>query len=44
VMLDSYDTARRVAGIPGATMRLLPEAGHLLPDQTAAALDFLRQP
>lgn len=42
VMLDSYDTARRVAEIPGATMRLLPEAGHFLPDQTDAVLDFMR--
>jgi pimeloyl-ACP methyl ester carboxylesterase len=43
VMLDSHDTARRVAEIPAATMRLLPEAGHLLPDQTAVVLDFLGQ-
>jgi pimeloyl-ACP methyl ester carboxylesterase len=41
VMLDSYDTARRVSEIPQATMRLLPEEGHLLSDQTSAVLDFL---
>lgn len=28
--------------MPDATVHLLPEVGHLLPDQSATLLDFLR--
>jgi pimeloyl-ACP methyl ester carboxylesterase len=39
---DSRATARRFAAtVPGATVRLLPRAGHLLPDQTESILGFL---
>jgi pimeloyl-ACP methyl ester carboxylesterase len=42
VMIDAEQTARRLAAnVPSATVRLLPDAGHLLPDQTAMVLDFL---
>jgi len=41
--LDSYDTRRRLEhAAPHATVNLLPDAGHGLPRQTAAVLDFLR--
>jgi len=44
-MLDSHDTKRRLeALVPDATVHLLPEVGHLLPDQSATLLDFLRDP
>jgi pimeloyl-ACP methyl ester carboxylesterase len=44
-MLDAHQTKRRLeAAVPHATARLLPEAGHLLPDQTATILDFLHSP
>lgn len=42
VMLDHHDTGRRLhSTVPHAEVRLLPEAGHLLPDQTPAILEFL---
>jgi hypothetical protein len=42
VMIDAERTARRLAAnVPRATVRLLPDAGHLLPDQTTTLLDFL---
>jgi pimeloyl-ACP methyl ester carboxylesterase len=42
VMIDAEQTARRLtANVSSATVRLLPDAGHLLPDQTATLLDFL---
>lgn len=42
-MLDSHETRRRLAhAVPGATVRLPPDAGHLVPGQTAAVLEFLR--
>ncbi|SDH13448.1 alpha/beta fold hydrolase [Nonomuraea jiangxiensis] len=41
-LLDSYDTRRRLARLlPHADVRLLPEAGHLLPAQTREIQDFL---
>jgi pimeloyl-ACP methyl ester carboxylesterase len=44
-MLDSHETKRRLeAMVPDATVHLLPEVGHLLPDQSATLLDFLRNP
>ena len=44
-MIDSYETERRLtATVPHATVHLLPEAGHLLPDQTETVLRFLRSP
>ncbi|WP_157250323.1 alpha/beta fold hydrolase [Nonomuraea typhae] len=39
--LDSRETARRLAHLPNATVRLLPDAGHLLPPQTTETLAFL---
>jgi len=42
-MLDSYETERRLtATVPHATVHLLPESGHLLPDQSETVLRFLR--
>jgi pimeloyl-ACP methyl ester carboxylesterase len=42
VMLDAPGTARRIeAHVPRATVHLLPEAGHLLPDPATTVLDFL---
>jgi hypothetical protein len=44
-MLDSYETERRLtATVPHATVHLLPESGHLLPDQTQTVLRFLHSP
>jgi pimeloyl-ACP methyl ester carboxylesterase len=44
-MTDARATARRIeATVPRATVRLLPDAGHILPDQSAAVLDFLGSP
>ena len=44
-MIDSYETERRLsANVPHATVHLLPESGHLLPDQTETVLRFLRSP
>jgi hypothetical protein len=44
-MIDSYETERRLtANVPHATVRLLPESGHLLSDQTETVLRFLRNP
>lgn len=44
-LLDSYETERRLsANAPHATVHLLPESGHLLPDQTETMLPFLRSP
>ncbi|GAB1692302.1 alpha/beta fold hydrolase [Krasilnikovia sp. M28-CT-15] len=41
-MLDSRDTARRLAAAaPHAVVRLLPDAGHLLPDPAVPVRDFL---
>jgi pimeloyl-ACP methyl ester carboxylesterase len=40
-MLDSYQTRQRLE-LAGKTVRLLPEAGHLLLNQTQRILDFLR--
>ncbi|MFG1703081.1 alpha/beta fold hydrolase [Nonomuraea sp. M3C6] len=41
-LLDSYDTRRRLARtVPGADVRLLAEAGHLLPAHTQEITDFL---
>jgi pimeloyl-ACP methyl ester carboxylesterase len=42
-MLDSFDTRRRLErAVPHATVRLLPNAGHLLLGQSGVVLDFLR--
>jgi pimeloyl-ACP methyl ester carboxylesterase len=42
-LLDSADSRRRLERCaPRLTVRLLPEAGHFLPDQTVAVLEFLR--
>jgi hypothetical protein len=46
-MLDSYETERRLtATVSHATVHLLPESGHLLPDQTQTqtVLRFLCSP
>jgi pimeloyl-ACP methyl ester carboxylesterase len=40
-MVDSHQTRQRLEQA-GKSVRLLPEAGHLLPDQTQPILDFLR--
>jgi hypothetical protein len=40
-MLDSNETKQRLAEA-GKTVRLLPGAGHLLPDQTQPILPLLR--
>jgi pimeloyl-ACP methyl ester carboxylesterase len=43
IMLDSHESARLLERfVPTATVRLLPSAGHVLVDQTATVLDFLR--
>jgi pimeloyl-ACP methyl ester carboxylesterase len=41
VLLDSAETRRTLERI-GADVRYLPEAGHFIPGQTAAIIDFLR--
>lgn len=42
VMLDAPSTAQQLrAALPGADVRMLPEAGHLLPDRPGPVLDFL---
>jgi pimeloyl-ACP methyl ester carboxylesterase len=44
-MLDSADSARRLAqAVPHAAVCLLPDVGHLIPDQTARIRDFLLRP
>jgi pimeloyl-ACP methyl ester carboxylesterase len=44
VLFDSAETRRRLeANVPGVEIRFYPEAGHLIPGQTAATLDFLRR-
>lgn len=43
VLLDSHETKRRLEQrVPHATVRLLPDAGHVVRDHTAAVLEFLR--
>lgn len=43
VLLDSAGTKRRLeANVPHAEIRYLPEAGHVIPGQRAAILQFLR--
>jgi pimeloyl-ACP methyl ester carboxylesterase len=42
-MLDSFGTRRRLErAVPHATVRLLPDAGHVLLGQSTVVLDFLR--
>ena len=42
-LLDSRGTARRLGRlVPHASVRLLPDAGHVVRNQTTAILDFLR--
>lgn len=44
VLLDSHGTKRRLEQLaPRATVRLLPDAGHVVRDQTAAVLEFLNR-
>jgi pimeloyl-ACP methyl ester carboxylesterase len=44
-MLDSHDTARRLAGtVPHAAVRLLPGVGHSVVGQSEAVLAHLRAP
>jgi pimeloyl-ACP methyl ester carboxylesterase len=44
VFLDSADTKRRLQRVvPHAEVRYLPEAGHVLRDQSAVILEFLRR-
>jgi hypothetical protein len=44
-MLDSAETADRLErAVPHASVCLLPEVGHLIRDQTARVLEFLRRP
>jgi hypothetical protein len=40
-MVDSHQTKQRLEQA-GKIVRLLPDAGHLLPGQTQPILDFLR--
>jgi len=40
-MLNSHQTKRRLE-VAGKTVHLIPEAGHLLPDQTETIMEFLR--
>ena len=43
LMLDSFGTRRRLErAVPHATVRLLPDAGHVLIGQSSVILDFLR--
>jgi pimeloyl-ACP methyl ester carboxylesterase len=45
VMLDSRDTARRLAAtVPHADVRVLPDTGHAIIDQTATILTHLARP
>jgi pimeloyl-ACP methyl ester carboxylesterase len=45
VMIDSYDTARRLEQcVPDAAVHLLPAAAHSIVSQTATILDFLHGP
>lgn len=41
-LLDATDTARRAATIPHATVRVLPDAGHIIWGQTDEIDEFLR--
>lgn len=42
VLLDSAETKRRLeTNVPQAEIRYLPEAGHFIPGQTHAILEFL---
>jgi pimeloyl-ACP methyl ester carboxylesterase len=42
-LLDSYGTRRRLEQlVPRATVRFLPNVGHVVRDQAATILDFLR--
>jgi hypothetical protein len=44
-MLDSPGTRRRLEhAVPRATVRLLPDAGHVLLGQTEPILEFLLSP
>ncbi len=44
VLLDSAATKRRLErNLPHAEIRYLPDAGHFIPGQTAAILEFLRR-
>jgi pimeloyl-ACP methyl ester carboxylesterase len=44
-MLDSHDTKRRLEQfVPHASVRLLPETGHFIRDQSAPILEFLNHP
>jgi pimeloyl-ACP methyl ester carboxylesterase len=44
VLIDSADTRRRLERhAPGAEVRFLPDAYHLLPSQTGPVVDFLRR-
>jgi pimeloyl-ACP methyl ester carboxylesterase len=43
VMLDAHETAARLeTTVPHAEVRLLPDAGHILPDQSELIVRFLR--
>ena len=43
-MLDSHQTKHRLEhAVPHATVRLLPDAGHLLPDQGDLVVAFLSE-
>jgi pimeloyl-ACP methyl ester carboxylesterase len=42
LIIDSRRTAERLSRlVPSATVRVLPDAGHLLPSQTAQIMEFL---
>jgi pimeloyl-ACP methyl ester carboxylesterase len=44
VLIDSDDTRRRLErNVAGVEIRYLPEAGHYIPGQTGAILEFLRK-
>jgi pimeloyl-ACP methyl ester carboxylesterase len=41
-LIDSRRTAERLSRlVPSATVRVLPDAGHLLPSQTEPIMQFL---
>jgi pimeloyl-ACP methyl ester carboxylesterase len=43
-LIDSRRTRERLERlVPSATVRVLPDAGHLLPAQTGSILEFLRE-